>query len=49
VRKLIATADDYGISEGVNEAIDAGIAAGLITSTNVMTKLPATAHKTCFL
>ena len=39
MHKLIITADDYGMSEAVNEAIDAGIAAGLITSTNVMTNM----------
>lgn len=39
MKKLIVTADDYGMSKGVNEAIDAGIAAGLITSTNVMTNM----------
>lgn len=40
MKKLIITADDYGMSEGVNKAIDAGIDAGLITSTNVMTNMP---------
>lgn len=40
MKKLIITADDYGMSPAVNEAIDAGIAAGLITSTNVMTNMP---------
>lgn len=40
MKKLIITADDYGMSEGVNEAIVAGIDAGLITSTNVMTNMP---------
>ena len=39
MRKLIVTADDYGMSKGVNAAIDAGIACGLITSTNVMTNM----------
>ena len=39
MKKLIVTADDYGMSKGVNEAIDAGIACGLITSTNVMTNM----------
>lgn len=39
MQKLIVTADDYGMSKGVNEAIDAGIACGLITSTNVMTNM----------
>lgn len=40
MKKLIITADDYGMSRAVNEAIDVGIAAGLITSTNVMTNMP---------
>ncbi len=40
MRKLIITADDYGMSRAVNDAIDAGINAGLITSTNVMTNMP---------
>lgn len=40
MKKLIITADDYGMSPAVNKAIDAGIAAGLITATNVMTNMP---------
>lgn len=39
MKRLIITADDYGMSRGVNDAIDAGIACGLITSTNVMTNM----------
>jgi len=39
MKKLIITADDYGMSKAVNRAIDAGIEAGLITSTNVMTNM----------
>lgn len=39
MRRLIVTADDYGMSKGVNEAIDAGVSCGLITSTNVMTNM----------
>lgn len=39
VPKLIITADDYGMSPAVNNAIEAGIEAGLITSTNVMTNM----------
>lgn len=39
MRKLIITADDYGMSNAVNRAIDAGIEAGIITSTNVMTNM----------
>ena len=40
MKQLIITADDYGMSRAVNDAIDAGIAAGLITATNVMTNMP---------
>lgn len=40
MKTLIITADDYGMSRAVNNAIDAGIEAGLITSTNVMTNMP---------
>lgn len=40
MKKLIITADDYGMSRAVNDAIDAGIDAGLITATNVMTNMP---------
>lgn len=39
MKKLIITADDYGMSKAVNRAIDAGIEAGIITSTNVMTNM----------
>lgn len=40
MKRLIITADDYGMSRAVNDAIDEGIDAGLITSTNVMTNMP---------
>lgn len=40
MKKLIITADDYGMSVAVNKAIDAGIEEGLITSTNVMPNMP---------
>lgn len=40
MKKLIITADDYGMSRAVNEAIEAGIETGVITSTNVMTNMP---------
>ncbi len=40
MKKLIITADDYGMSRAVNDAIDAGIESGLITTTNVMTNMP---------
>ena len=40
MHQLIITADDYGMSKAVNKAIDEGIEAGLITSTNVMMNMP---------
>ena len=40
MKKIIITADDYGMSRAVNDAIDAGIETGSITSTNVMTNMP---------
>lgn len=40
MKKLIITADDYGMSKAVNRAIDEGIMSGMITSTNVMTNMP---------
>ena len=40
MKKLIITADDYGMSPAVNRAIDEGISAGLITATNVMMNMP---------
>lgn len=40
MKQLIITADDYGMSKAVNEAIEAGMAAGIITTTNVMTNMP---------
>lgn len=40
MKKLIITADDYGMSKAVNIAIDEGINVGLITSTNVMMNMP---------
>lgn len=39
MKKLIITADDYGMSPGVNQAIEEGIGCGLITSTNVMANM----------
>ena len=39
MKRLIVTADDYGMSPAVNAAINACIAAGLVTSTNVMTNM----------
>lgn len=40
MKQLIITADDYGMSRAVNDAIEAGMGAGIITSTNVMTNMP---------
>ncbi len=40
MKKMIVTADDYGMSKAVNKAIDEGIVTGLITSTNLMTNMP---------
>ena len=40
LNRLIITADDYGMSNAVNRAIDEGIERGLITATNVMTNMP---------
>ena len=36
MQKLIITADDYGMCDSVDKAIDAGIENGFITTTNVM-------------
>ena len=40
MKQLIITADDYGMSRAVNDAIEAGMNAGIITNTNVMTNMP---------
>ena len=40
MKYMIITADDYGISEAVNQGIEEGIAAGFLTSTNLMTNMP---------
>ena len=37
--KLIITADDYGMCESVNRAIDECVEAGVVLSTNVMTNM----------
>lgn len=39
MQKLIVTADDYGMCDVVDMAIDAGIENGIITTTNVMTNM----------
>jgi predicted glycoside hydrolase/deacetylase ChbG (UPF0249 family) len=41
LKKLIITADDYGMCASVNSAIDECIAAGTVHSTCVMTNMPA--------
>lgn len=46
--KLIITADDYGMCESVNRAIDACIASGVVCSTNVMTNMEY-AHEAAML
>ena len=40
MKQLIITADDYGMSPAVNQAIQEGIDNGIITSTNVMMNMP---------
>ncbi len=39
MQKLIVTADDYGMCDVVDKAIDAGIENGIITTTNVMVNM----------
>ena len=39
MKKLIITADDYGMCEDVNRAIEECTAAGIVLSTNVMTNM----------
>lgn len=40
-RKLIITADDYGMCDAVNEAIEECMAVGVVRATCVMTNMPA--------
>lgn len=40
MKKLIITADDYGMCADVNKAIEDCAAAGIVLSTNVMTNMP---------
>lgn len=47
MKQLIITADDYGMSKAVNDAVEAGMAAGLITTTNVMTNMPFYSEAIC--
>ncbi len=44
MKRLIITADDFGVSEGANRGIAEGYAAGVITSASLMTNMPATDH-----
>lgn len=41
MQKIIITADDYGMCDIVNDAIDSGIQNGFITTTNVMVNMEA--------
>jgi predicted glycoside hydrolase/deacetylase ChbG (UPF0249 family) len=43
-RQLIITADDCGLSEGINDATYALHVAGLVTTATVMMNVPATTH-----
>ena len=40
MKSLIITADDYGMSKSVNDAIEEGMERSVITSTNVMVNMP---------
>lgn len=42
--KLIINADDFGLTVGVNEGIIDAHEAGIVTSTTLMTNMPAAAH-----
>ncbi len=44
MQKIIVTADDYGMCDIVDKAIDAGIENGIITTTNVMTNMETLAN-----
>ena len=44
MQKLIVTADDYGMCDEVDKAIDAGIENGIITTTNVMLNMDTLCH-----
>lgn len=44
MQRIIVTADDYGMCEAVDRAIDAGIKNGFITSTNVMLNMETLHH-----
>jgi hopanoid biosynthesis associated protein HpnK len=42
-RRLITVADDFGLSEGVNEAVEQAAARGILTSASLMVAAPAVA------
>ena len=44
MQKIIVTADDYGMCDAVDTAIEAGMANGIITTTNVMTNMESLHH-----
>ena len=44
MQKIIVTADDYGMCNEVDRAIEAGIENGFITSTNVMLNMETYFH-----
>lgn len=44
MQKLIVTADDYGMCDAVDQAIEAGIENGFITTTNVMLNMETLHH-----
>jgi predicted glycoside hydrolase/deacetylase ChbG (UPF0249 family) len=46
MRKVIITADDYGMCAAVNAAIEHGLDLGTITSTNIMVNMPASSDAT---
>lgn len=43
MRQLIVTADDFGLAEAVNEAIERGNRQGILTTASLMVAAPATA------
>ena len=46
MQKIIITADDYGMCDAVDKAIDAGIENGIITTTNVMLNMETLCNAT---
>ncbi|NNE94993.1 MAG: ChbG/HpnK family deacetylase [Acidimicrobiales bacterium] len=43
-RRLIVNADDFGASEGINRGIITAHDEGIVTSTSLMVRMPATQH-----